>query len=90
MQVTRNGEPAAGLRLIGRLAGCPCGACSGGVSRGRESSEPASNREGILVIPDFYPEEWDSVYFLDKDEKIIWEADPRKWSKTGIIRVELK
>jgi hypothetical protein len=90
MRVTRNGEPVAGLMLCGMLAGCPCGACSGGVARGRSGPDPTSDREGNLLIPEFYSEEWERVYFLDKDGKILWEADPQKWPKTGTIHVELK
>jgi hypothetical protein len=91
LEVTRNGVPVAGFVLMGTLAGCPCGACSGDVTRGRHDTTPKTDNNGVLRIPEFYPEEWEKVYFWSAEEqKIIWEADPDQWPKTGRIQVKLK
>ena len=92
MRVTTNGKPVVGQVLLGRVAGCPCGACDGPVAlRGTtKTNHTKTNKKGIIRIPDFYPEEWEMVFFVDDKGKGIWEADPTKWPRNGTIHVELE
>ncbi len=84
MRVTENGRPAAGRNLRFWMAGCPgglCGACDG--------PGATSDSNGMIRLPGFRPEEYESIYFEATSGKRIWQADPRTWKGTGTVDVEL-
>ncbi len=90
IHVTTGDQPVQGQVLIGRLAGCPCGVCTGvvGLAIG-EKRRIDSDHEGVLRLADFYPEKWESVFFQDTEGNTIWKADPNEWPSHGTITVDL-
>ncbi len=90
IRVTERGRPVQGQRLMGSLAGCPCGSCSGAVfGRNSQSPDPGSDKDGMIRAAGFYPEEWETVFFLGSDGEVLWQSDPRTWPAQGPVHVEL-
>lgn len=83
LRLSRNGMPVPGQVLVGRLADCPCGACAGQIGG-------VSDSQGMIRIPEFYPEEWEYVFFENQRGQLIWKADPRQWPKDRTIEVDLR
>jgi hypothetical protein len=88
LRVFENGKPAAGKVLLGTLTACPCGACSGPVDMRNMGNKTDEN--GRLIIEDFYPEEWESVFFLsEKDDTILWKWMPALLPDKAVISVDV-
>jgi hypothetical protein len=65
------------------------GATSAAVEAACDGQIGTTDAEGMIRLAEFYPEEFEAVYFLDSDQQRIWEADPTKWLSRGTIEVEL-
>jgi hypothetical protein len=83
MQVSSAGKPAANKVLTGCLAYC-CGACCGKLG--------TTDAQGMIRVSDFYPEEWDQLYFYLNPEAgdpgpILWKGQPMV--NQGEVIVEL-
>lgn len=82
LRVWTANKPDSGEILWGRPEPCPCGgACV--------TKLATSDGDGWLRIPDFRPEKWSGVFFGDEDRP-LWEVDPGKLPRTGVISVRLK
>jgi hypothetical protein len=80
MIVQKNGAPLVDETLFGQWVGCPCGLCATEIA--------TTDENGRISVDGFYPEEWAFVYFRAK-EGFAWEADPKSFSGTEVIKVEL-
>lgn len=81
MSVRKNGEPLANETLFGQWNGCAC--CA------RWQHIATTDENGRISLEYFYPEEWDFIAFLDEEGEFAWDADPKQFSGTEIIQVEL-
>jgi hypothetical protein len=81
MIVQRNETPVADVALEGQWFSCPCGLCAVSIA--------TTDEEGRISVEDFYPEEW-SYLFVRGEDEFLWKADPRRFSGTKVVVVELR
>jgi len=82
-QVLRDGKPVSKQRLSAMLAHCPCGACGGPLA--------TSDENGKVSVADFYPEEYESIAFLDESsDRALWKITQAEMLSKGLPKtVEL-
>lgn len=84
MVVKQNGIPQPNKKLYGQWIGCPCGSCP--------HEFATTDEKGRISLDEFYPEEWLWIYFLNEgplEDGHAWSTDPKEFSGTEVIEVEL-
>jgi hypothetical protein len=81
--VQKDGEPQPNKTLYGQWIGCPCGLC--------EHEIAVTDENGKISLDEFYPEEWEWLFFIKGDQfgAGSWQANPKEFSGTEVIEVEL-
>jgi|GEM_PF-1773873 len=91
MRVTRGGEPVNGLTFQGCLSE---GECIGGVCGTCCGPFGTTDKDGIIIVPEFYPENWSRIFVPREtpegaEPEYLYEADPNDWPAEGVIEVKL-
>ena len=85
VRITRRGQHARDVQLVGCVARCPCGACCGSL---------ASVDQGVARLgaaEPFYPEATREILVYEEAGKtILWRSDSVQWPDDGILEIELE
>jgi hypothetical protein len=77
--VFRGGKPVDQAGLFVMLPGCHCGGCGGTIA--------TTDKDGRVIVPDFYPENYEYIAFLDSNEKPLWKMTQEEILAKGLPKV---
>lgn len=80
--VHKNGKPLVDKIMLGQRIGTVCGFWPEELG--------TTDQNGRISLKDFYPEEWEFIFFWQEDgERVAWKADPKEFSEEEMIQVEI-
>ncbi len=84
MFVQKQGKPQADMTLFGQWIGCVCGLC--------EQELAVTDKNGRISLDEFYPEEWEFIFFLEGNQfgaGFAWQEYPKEFSEKEVLEIEL-